>query len=200
MPGCTTSLPLPRIYAITPEPSGTQSEYLARIMANLTKHAIDLVQFRAKSLSPEQYKQYASALLDMARLHDIAVMLNAEPTLAQELGAAGVHLPQQKLMARAERPNLPGLLIAASCHDAQSLHHASNLGLDFAVLSPVKITTSHPQAAPLGWQRFGQLAAQAAMPVYALGGVGWEDLDDALQHHAQGVAGISMWCGRGARD
>ena len=78
---------------------------------------------------------------------------------------------------------------ALSWVDAQ-LARALQLGADFATLSPVMATTSHPEASPLGWMRFEALAEAAAMPVYALGGMAPEQLAQANMSGAQGVAGI----------
>jgi 8-oxo-dGTP diphosphatase len=64
------------------------------------------------------------------------------------------------------------------------------LNADFATLSPVCATASHPDAKPLGWERFAPLVADARLPVYALGGVGPDDLERAHATGAQGVAGI----------
>ena len=47
--------------------------------------------------------------------------------------------------------------MGASCHDEAELAHAAALGLDYAVVGPVKATASHPDAAPLGWERFAAL-------------------------------------------
>jgi 8-oxo-dGTP diphosphatase len=82
-------------------------------------------------------------------------------------------------------------LVAASCHDSGQLAHAIRLGLDFAVLGPVKPTPSHPGAAPMGWTRFADLARGAAIPVYAIGGMSDADLEDAWRAGAHGVAMIS---------
>ncbi|MGD8588571.1 MAG: thiamine phosphate synthase, partial [Chromatiales bacterium] len=69
------------------------------------------------------------------------------------------------------------------------------LGLDYALLSPVQPTASHPGASPLGWQCFAQWVEAVNLPVYALGGLGLESLDRAKQSGAQGVAAISAWWG-----
>ena len=82
----------------------------------------------------------------------------------------------------------------ASCHDARDLQRAADLGLDYALLAPVQPTATHPEAQSLGWARFAELADRAALPVYALGGLGPADLDTAIQHGAQGVAAIrGLW-------
>jgi 8-oxo-dGTP diphosphatase len=84
--------------------------------------------------------------------------------------------------------------LAASCHDADDLKRAEDLGADFALLSPVLPTRSHPDAEPLGWERFAAMVDRANLPVYALGGMHPSMLSRAWQAGAQGVAGIrGLW-------
>jgi 8-oxo-dGTP diphosphatase len=80
--------------------------------------------------------------------------------------------------------------VGASCHDGEELELAAHLNADFATLSPVRSTASHPDAKPLGWDGFARLVADARLPVYALGGVEPVDLERARLAGAQGVAGI----------
>ncbi|PJC68422.1 MAG: thiamine phosphate synthase, partial [Zetaproteobacteria bacterium CG_4_8_14_3_um_filter_59_5] len=48
---------------------------------------------------------------------------------------------------------------------------ASDAGADFALLSPVFPTASHPGAPHLGVEAFRELAGAASLPVIALGGI-----------------------------
>jgi 8-oxo-dGTP diphosphatase len=82
-------------------------------------------------------------------------------------------------------------LVSASCHNADELKTAEKLGLDFVVLSPVKQTSSHPEAQALGWNQFEQLSDLVSLPVYALGGLKTADVEEAWSRGAQGVASIS---------
>jgi thiamine monophosphate synthase len=85
-------------------------------------------------------------------------------------------------------------LLAASCPNAEELQMAHEVGADFVTLSPVLPTQSHPGAAHLGWERAEELIAQAAMPVYLLGGRTTDHLETARSIGAQGIAGISgLW-------
>jgi len=79
-------------------------------------------------------------------------------------------------------------LAGASCHDARELEQAQALGLDYAVLGPVRRTASHPNAAPLGWERFAQLVSNCAIPVYAICGMTRHTLPEARASGAHGVA------------
>ncbi len=110
------------------------------------------------------------------------------------MGADGIHLTSQWLSDLNERPLSRSYLIGVSCHNANDLAKAAELELDFAVLSPVLPTISHPNAQPLGWREFAELTKAANLPVYALGGMRREMVDMAQGHGAQGVAGIrGLW-------
>ena len=67
-------------------------------------------------------------------------------------------------------------------------------GLDYALLSPLRPKSPQTGAPHLGWEEFAALVADARLPVYALGGLGSEDLDQAIERGAQGIAAIrGLW-------
>ncbi len=84
--------------------------------------------------------------------------------------------------------------MAASCHDAEELAMAAELGVDFVTLSPVNPTASHPDAQPLGWERARALIDLVNMPAYLLGGMSIDELPEAFAAGAQGIAAIrGLW-------
>jgi thiamine-phosphate diphosphorylase len=121
-------------------------------------------------------------------------MVNCEPEIAAASGVDGVHLTARRLWQCDARPIAGDRLLGASCHHAEDLSQAARIGAYFAVLGPVARTTSHPDTAPLGWERFRALVADARLPVYALGGLGRNDVGRAQAAGAQGVAAIrALW-------
>ena len=114
------------------------------------------------------------------------ILVNSDAALAREIGADGVHLTAEQLRSATARPDFPWC--GASCHSSEELRRAEALGVDFVVLGPVRATPSHPDAVPLGWERFRQIAAGAAVPVYALGGIVPRDLEQAMSCGAHGIA------------
>jgi len=56
------------------------------------------------------------------------------------------------------------------------------------VYGPVGRTSSHPGAKPLGWPQLQRDIALTPVPVYALGGMRREDLEEAMRCGAHGVA------------
>lgn len=125
-------------------------------------------------------------LAPIARQHGARLILNGPLSLATELGLDGVHLTAKALAALAARP--AGLLCGASCHVRAEIERAAELALDYALLSPVRATATHPKAAPIGWDGFQALAQPAGLPVFALGGLVRGDLDRAWSAGAHGVA------------
>ncbi|WP_186727881.1 NUDIX domain-containing protein [Moraxella sp. VT-16-12] len=96
-------------------------------------------------------------------------------------------------------PNLPNLPIIASCHDEHSINKANALAKIYPVmavlLSPVQLTATHPDTPCLGWERFGELADMADVPVIGLGGLSPDDLPMAWRFGAVVVAGIRAFGG-----
>jgi thiamine-phosphate pyrophosphorylase len=109
------------------------------------------------------------ALLRRLRpLPGLRLLVADDPRLAVK--ADGLHLPEARAREAAHwRALRPRWLITASAHSLRALIGLSHT--DAVFLSPVFATASHPGAVPLGPLRAAFIAAQARLPVYALGGI-----------------------------
>ena len=184
---------LPEYYLITPEPGRDTVRFIADLERSLAR-GVSLLQLRARQLSDHDYRALIPEVLQRCRQVNARLLLNADPKLASEFGAAGVHLTSERLMASTVRPLNDTCLVAASCHTQEELDHAVKLGLDFVVVSPVQATSSHPGAQTLGFSGFHDLTERASIPVYALGGMQVVDLPTVFRHGGQGIAAISgLW-------
>lgn len=178
------ALALPASYGITQ--AGSDPAGFMRRLNNALANGLKLIQVREKSLPPATQEAFARAVLARARQHNARVLVNADIAQAQRIGAHGVQLNAAQLVELTSRPDLP--LVAASCHNAAELDRAEALGCDFALLSPVLPTLSHPSAPALGWAHFAELCSARSLPIYALGGLDAADLERAREHGAHGVA------------
>ena len=179
------ALELPALYALSNVRELGVEEFMLRLEAALHK-GLRLVQLREKHLAREALRELAQRVVALAHTHGARVLLNGDAKMAQEVGADGVQLIGVQLAALHERPAVDWC--AASCHSAEELRRAEMLGCDFALLSPVLPTQSHPGAPHLGWENFSAIAAGASIPVYALGGLTLADRETAWRHGAHGVA------------
>jgi 8-oxo-dGTP diphosphatase len=179
------ALLLPPVCGITMAGELGEPAFLARARAALAG-GLALVQLREKDWPEARQRSLAEALVALARPLGAKVLLNGETRNARAWGCDGVHWTSAALAHAIERP--ADMLCAASCHTRAEVERAGRLQLDFAVLGPVLPTPSHPGAATLGWEGFATLAAEAPLPIFALGGLARGDLDVAIAHGAHGIA------------
>ncbi len=178
---------LPEICEITPalsHPRALRDDVQQRL-----RRGDALLQIRLPGWTVERVRDGIADFLS----HDIRArrrcLLNADIEGARRFGC-GVQLKAHQLAELGERPLPSGQWVGASCHNGLELERAAVLACDFALLSPVVSTASHPNTPALGWGKFAKLVASARLPVYALGGMIPADDKQAQACGGQGVAGI----------
>ncbi|VXC48583.1 Mutator mutT protein (7,8-dihydro-8-oxoguanine-triphosphatase) / Thiamin-phosphate pyrophosphorylase-like protein [Pseudomonas sp. 9AZ] len=184
---------LPERYLITPE--GLSGPELLRGIQAALKSGIRLLQLRAPAMFDAQYRDIAVDALGLCA-GKAQLMLKGPLEWLGDFPAAGWHLTAQQLreLSAGGRPFPAQRWLAASCHSAQELELATQMGVDFITLSPVQATQTHPDAQPLGWTQVAELLQGFNQPAYLLGGVTPADVEQAWQVGAQGVAGIrAFW-------
>lgn len=160
-------------------------------------HDVDTIYLRQsdenlKSLLPDNPQLFVEKKF-IVRWHDYQ-QLNDD--LQEKVFA--IHLNSQQIVDLAESVSqnneLPLSLqnknLIGACHNENEIECANLIACDAIFISPVQATPTHPEQSGLGWERFSALADMTEMPVYALGGVGRDDLDVAKAYGAYGVAGI----------
>jgi 8-oxo-dGTP diphosphatase len=199
----------PDRYLITPVP-GDDTAWLAALGRGL-ESGVRRVQLRAPGIEPKRWARLAEQAVRLCVDAAAEVLVNGDAGLADRLGV-GLHLRAAQLQqvagaahgrdAAGEEHRGHGPLLqeqaprplAASCHDVDDLLRAAALDCDFVVLGPVKPTASHPGAPGIGWDAFATMREQASLPIYAIGGLGIEDVAIARAHGAQGIAAIrGLW-------
>jgi len=190
------ALQLPEKYLITGK--FTDEDDFLRKLSNALDKNIRLMQLRLKDgdLSLDKVSvliQQASSLCTQA---GAKLLFNIPEDHLRSIDISntafdGFHADSKTLKILSRRPE--GKYFSASCHNKEELLKAKQLDADFVVLSPVKKTASHPEMQAMGWPLFSSMLEMCTMPVYALGGVSEDDMRDAWQHGAQGIAAISAF-------
>jgi 8-oxo-dGTP diphosphatase len=169
------SLALPHEYAITDAARYGTAVMLSRLEARL-REGLKLVQVREPNL--ENRDLFTQQVLGLAHRHGCRVMVKTQ-------GGDGRHFTAVELSLLEERPK--ERLAAASCHTRAELERAMALGMDFAVVGPVREKGAAPA---LGWHGFAELVKGTTIPVYAIGGLRRTDMEDAWRAGAHGLAMI----------
>lgn len=184
------ALTLPNVMAITNMSENGEDVELTRLQEAVGR-GIRLFQIRDKGLAPIERAWFAQAAREMVRHCDALLLINDDEGLARSIRAHGLHLASKNLKRCWSRPELEWA--GASCHTEEELARAAKIGLDYVVVSPVLPTLTHPGLPGLGWERFAQLAAQSPIPVFALGGMKMDMLEEAQSHGAHGIALMRGW-------
>ena len=177
-------LTLPPIYGIShAQPVGL--EIFLQQLDSALENGLRLIQIRDKNLPASERLELACKVVDKARPYGAIVLVSGDLEMARQSGTDGIHLDSAALMNLSVRPDIEW--VGVSCHNLDELAKAGELA-DFAMLSPVLPTASHPGEPALGWSTFAEWAASSPIPVYALGGQTAETLNDAILHGGHGIA------------
>lgn len=183
----------PDRYLVTPSPAEQDDAAWLAALQRALDAGVRRVQVRLPGVAEERRQRLSRLATDACRRSHADVLINGDIALARELGT-GVHLRAAQLPELSVRPLPDAQPVAASCHDAEELRRAEDLGCDFAVLGHVQATPSHPGVAALGWDGFARLREGVSLPIYAIGGMDPEQLAHARQHGAQGIAAMrALW-------
>lgn len=159
---------------------------------------VTVVQYR--SANPDDGTCYREALplRDFLASRSIPFIVNNRVDLAMALEADGVHIGQSDLPVPVVRSLIgPNKILGFSVSNTEELRAVDASLVDYLGIGPVFPTMSKADAAPaVGLEGFAALAAQAPVPVVAIGGLNRER---AAQIRATGVAAgvavISAICG-----
>ncbi len=135
-------------------------------------------------------RKLARTVAAVCRERGLTFLVAADPALAADVGADGVHWPEALLAQQS--PSATGIVTTAA-HGLAGLQAAAFHRCDVAILSPLFATASHRDAAPLGLDRFRALVVQARIPVLALGGITATNAGTLEGCGAAGIAAIGAF-------
>ena len=184
------------LYLITDRrqvPGGDLATAVGRALAG----GVRAVQLREKDLPPAPFRELARLLRALTREFGARLLINGRPEVALAVGADGVHLGGGALSVTDARRLLgPQPLIGLSTHHLDEIAPAAAAGADFVTFSPVYFTPSKASfGPPQGLERLRAACAASPLPVYALGGIGPQQIPSVLSCGARGVALISAVLG-----
>ncbi len=174
-------------YYITDRKSVGGFAPLLEVIRDQMHLGVDFIQIREKDISARELFEFTLAVLEVRQTEIHApsqtkILVNTRADVALATGADGVHLP-----SGAPRETLPGLLIARSCHTLEQIRSSN---ASFVTFGPV--FDSPGKGKPVGLTAL-QSATGFAVPVFALGGVNWDNAAQCVNAGATGIAGIRLF-------
>lgn len=157
------------------------------IAANKPKGII----LREKDLTEEAYKKLAEEVLFLCKKYEVPCILHSFMDAAIELGAENIHLPLHILRTMDGEKKKKMKHIGASCHSAEEAKEAESLGCTYITAGHVFATDCKKGLEPRGLDFLKMVCESVSIPVYAIGGIGRENIQAVRNAGAKGACMMS---------
>lgn len=180
------------LYVIT-DTERQQGAALVFAVAAAIRGGARIVQYRDKSTDSARRLAEATALCRLCAEHQILFLINDDVSLAEAVGAGGVHLGRDDHAIAAARARLGAdAVIGASCYDSLALaREAVTAGADYVAFGAVFPSQIKPDAPRVPLDVFRQAKDALGVPLCAIGGLSPDNAPDVLSAGADMLAVIS---------
>ncbi len=176
---------LPRLLIITDRTQAKTS--VEEVVGRLCGSGCGWILFRDKDIEPAVRRDMAFRLREITRGCGSRLSVSADVALAVEIDADGVHLQRVEDIEPA-RGLLGSAWIGLSAHSLSDVEAAKGAGADYVTLSPIFPSESKPGYGPILGLETIRVAAEFAIPVFALGGVTPASAHPCIEAGAHGLA------------
>ncbi len=132
-----------------------------------------MIQYRDKSADHPRRLAEATALQRLCHDHEVALIINDDPQLARECGAAGVHLGIEDASWQETRRTLGAeALIGVSCYNRLELAlQARDAGADYVAFGRFFPSTTKPDAVKADIALLREARRRLDLPIAVIGGI-----------------------------
>ena len=153
----------------------------------ITAAGADMVVLREKDLLDEELVQLAASIKDICDESGARFCIDGSVSIAESVGADAIWLPFS-VFANG-RPEFD--TVGTSIHSEKEGLEAERLGADFLVYGNVFETTCKPGKPAKGLSEMKHLIGKVGIPVYAIGGIGPENIAEVRDAGASGACLMS---------
>ncbi len=167
-------------------------DQLADYATQLMDGGVDMIQLRAKDSTAEDVMQMAKGIAPALAEREVPFIINDHPWLVTHTGAAGCHVGQDDdtiVAARAANPQQ--MLVGKSTHSLAQATAAIADSPDYIGFGPLFATPTKPDYSPIGLDEIRAAHSQVSVPIFCIGGIKLENLEQVLAAGAQRVVIVS---------
>jgi thiamine-phosphate pyrophosphorylase len=192
MPTSRSHRSLSGLYVIL-DPSVCGDRSLADVLKEAAKAGVRLFQYRNKSASMKEAYAEALVLRKAAWEAGATFIVNDRCDLCLALDADGVHLGQGDLPLDLARKVIgPDKLIGISTHNSDQVREAAAGKPDYLGFGPIFSPGSKEDHDPVvGLEGLHLMRKLTSLPVFAIGGIQIDQVEEVMRAGANGVAVIS---------
>jgi thiamine-phosphate pyrophosphorylase len=151
-----------------------------------------LVQLRVKALTEAEFLAVAREAVKICGALGARLIINDWVEIAMAVGADGVHVGKEDMPVREARRIMgEGKIVGGTANTMEDIREHLSCGADYIGLGPYRYTTTKEKLSPiLGLEGYRRVMADVgiAVPVYAIGGIGVDDIGPLVATGVYGVA------------
>lgn len=158
----------------------------------LIRGGVDILQLRAKGRSIANIIDYGRRMHAITAPAGVPLIINDHPDLVRPIGAEGAHIGQEDgSLAAARAAAGPNAIIGRSTHSLEQAHAAFQEAPDYIGFGPLFATPTKPDYPAIGLEDIARVEELAPVPVFCIGGIKPDNLDQVLAAGARRVVIVS---------
>lgn len=155
------------------------------VISDLSKKDVDTIVLREKDLSEEEYYEIAKKCMEICENNKASLTIHNFINVARRLGIKRIHLPYPVFLK--EAGNLSDFeSVSTSIHKPEEAKVAEKLGADFVFAGHVFVTDCKKGLPPRGLDFLRDVVNAVDIPVYGIGGINEENIDQIMECGAAG--------------
>lgn len=179
------------LYLVTDSRGFSEQEFLERIDAAVCG-GVTMVQLREKERSSRDLYDLAVKVLDICRNRHVPLLIDDRADIALAAGADGVHVGASDLSVDVLRAVMgKNIIIGSTAKTVEWALREQRLGADYLGVGAVYPTKTKADAAGIEMQEFRRICKSTDIPIAAIGGLGYDNIDILKDSGAKGIAVVS---------
>ncbi|NLB34434.1 MAG: thiamine phosphate synthase [Elusimicrobia bacterium] len=176
--------------------SGENPEEPVRILRELLKTDIKVVQLREKKQTKTERARLAEVFRKMTLAKNVLLIINDDIDIALDSSADGVHLGNDDMPLKEARKLAPNLIIGKSCHSVEEALAAEAEGASYINIGPIFKTPTKEGMNPVGLDLISEVKKITSLPFTVMGGIDKNNLKDVVSAGAKRVAMVRGFIGK----
>lgn len=158
----------------------------------IAKTSVSAVILREKDLTETEYTKLAGAVLEICRKYSLECILHSHPQIAKLYGQTAIHMPLSLLqMQKQELAEFTK--IGTSVHSVEEAVAAEKLGATYLTAGHIFETDCKKGLRPRGISFLEDVINAVSIPVYAIGGISEDNIEEFRDTKASGVCIMSAF-------
>jgi len=153
---------------------------------------VDLIQLRGKQCSLDELADLAVRLHEVTSRFATPLIVNDHAEIAAKVPLEGVHVGQNDdSIDVARKKTGRNILVGKSTHNFEQALAAQHEGADYIGFGPIFATPTKPDYQPIGLKQIESVHRNVALPIFCIGGIKIDNLEQVIAAGARRVAIVS---------